>query len=423
MTMNKQNHPCFNDESRHTYSRIHLPVAPKCNIQCNYCSRKYDCMNESRPGVTSRVLSPRQALYYLDEAIRLTPEIAVVGIAGPGDPFANPEETMETLRLVRAKYPDMLLCVATNGLDVLPWIDELAALNVSHVTITINAIDPEIGKEIYAWVRYGKKMYRGAEAAKLLIGNQLEALTKLKAAGVTAKVNSIIIPGINDGHIITVAEHVAAIGADILNCLPYYNTKETIFENIAEPTAEQVSSIQLATSAYLPQMKHCARCRADAVGKIGALNSDALMQKLAEAATMPINPGECRPYIAVASLEGVLVNQHLGEADHFLIYGTDDSGRSLLVDSRRAPEPGGGKERWKELAKLLGDCRTLLVNGAGNAPKEVLLASGLEVLVLEGMIDEAVSALYNGQDLKHLMKSNQIHVCKASCSGTGGGCG
>ena len=193
--MKIENHPCFNDASGHTFGRIHLPIAPKCNIQCNYCNRKFDCMNENRPGVTSKILSPKQAMHYLDQAMTLSPNIAVVGIAGPGDPFANPDESMETLRLVRAKYPEMLLCVATNGLDLPPCIDELAALQVSHVTLTINAIDPEIGAGIYSWARYNKKMYRGIDAAMLLIANQLESLKKLKEAGVTAKVNSIIIPG------------------------------------------------------------------------------------------------------------------------------------------------------------------------------------------------------------------------------------
>ncbi len=51
-------HPCFNEEAKHTSARVHLPVAPKCNIQCNYCNRKFDCVNESRPGVTSSVLAP-----------------------------------------------------------------------------------------------------------------------------------------------------------------------------------------------------------------------------------------------------------------------------------------------------------------------------------------------------------------------------
>jgi nitrogen fixation protein NifB len=423
MTLNIQNHPCFNDTSRHKFGRIHLPVAPKCNIQCNYCNRKYDCMNENRPGVSSKVLSPKQALFYLDNALKLSPNISVVGIAGPGDPFANPEETMETLRLVREKYPEMLLCVATNGLDVLPYIEELAELQVSHVTLTINAIDPEIGQEIYAWVRYQKRMYRDRQAAELLLENQLAALQKLKRLGVTAKVNSIIIPGVNDQHVIEVARQVASMGADILNALPYYNTTETVFENIPEPDPLMVKEIQEEAGKLLPQMKHCARCRADAVGIIGEINSEEMMQKLAEAALMPKNPEEHRPYIAVASLEGVLINQHLGEADRFLVYALDEKNKSCtLVDSRPAPPPGGGKDRWEALASRLADCRALLVNSAGGSPQSVLNARGIEVMAMEGVIEEAVYGLFTGQNMKHLMKNTLGHVCKSGCSGTGNGC-
>jgi nitrogen fixation protein NifB len=424
MTLNIRNHPCFNDSSRHKYGRIHLPVAPKCNIQCNYCNRKFDCMNENRPGVTSRVLSPKQALYYLDQALQLSPDIAVVGIAGPGDPFANPDETMETLRLVRQNHPDMLLCVATNGLDVLPYIEELAELKVSHVTLTINAIDPEIGAEIYAWVRYQKRMYRDLQGAQLLLENQLAALQKLKRFGVTAKVNTIIIPGINDTHVVEVARQVAAMGADILNCLPYYHTTETVFENIPEPDTVMVTEIQEEAGKLLPQMKHCARCRADAVGIIGEINSEAIMEKMAEAANMPKNPEEHRPFISVASLEGVLINQHLGEADRFLVYALDREGRSCsLVDSRKAPPPGGGQARWESLAEVLADCRALLVNSAGDSPVRVLTARGISVMSIEGVIEEAVYGVFTGQNLRHLMKSSQIHACKSGCSGTGNGCG
>jgi nitrogen fixation protein NifB len=63
------------------------------------------------------------------------------------------------------------------------------------------------------------------------------------------------------------------------------------------------------------------------------------------------------------------------------------------------------------------------VNGAGDSPTKVLNANGIEVMVLEGMIEDAVSGVFNGLSLKHLMKSSQIHACGTSCTGTGGGCG
>ena len=424
MTLSIDKHPCFNDDSRHTFGRIHLPVAPKCNIQCNYCSRKFDCMNENRPGVTSRVLSPHQALQYLERALELSPNISVVGIAGPGDPFANPEETMETLRLVRREYPEMLLCVATNGLNVLPYIEELAELEVSHVTLTINAVDPEIGAEVYAWVRHGKKVYRDQNAARVLLENQLEALRTLKAKGVTAKVNSIIMPGINDRHVTEVAKKVSELGADIFNALPYYRTEETVFENIPEPHPELVSAIQKETAQYLPQMKHCSRCRADAVGIIGQDNNDAIMKQLKEAADLPRIPSEDRPYVAVASMEGVLINQHLGEADRFLIYAMDDDTvRPVLVETRPAPPPGGGTMRWEAVASLLLDCRALLVNGAGDSPKKVLNGNGMDVYTLDGLIEEGVSGVFTGKDMSRMTRISQMHACKTSCSGTGNGCG
>lgn len=179
--LNLASHPCFNVEVKGECGRVHLPVAPKCNILCNYCNRKHDCVNESRPGVTSAVLTPEQGISYLEQVLAREPRITVAGLASPGDPFANPRETMETLHLVRERFPNLLLCLATNGLGLPPYIQELADLQVSHVSITVNAVDPEIGRRIYSWVRNGKVVYRGLEAAKLLLSRQLEATAGVQA--------------------------------------------------------------------------------------------------------------------------------------------------------------------------------------------------------------------------------------------------
>ena len=60
------NHPCFSKKASAAYGRVHLPVAPHCNIQCNFCNRIYDCANENRPGVTGRVQSPDEAALYVE---------------------------------------------------------------------------------------------------------------------------------------------------------------------------------------------------------------------------------------------------------------------------------------------------------------------------------------------------------------------
>ena len=193
-----ERHPCFNAKVKGQYGRVHLPVAPKCNIKCNYCNRKYDCVNESRPGVTSTVLSPYQALEYMEKVLEKEPRITVAGIAGPGDPFANADETLTTMRLIRNRFPDLILCLASNGMNLAPYAEEIAAIGVSHVTVTINAVDPAISAKIYSWVRDGKMVYRGQQGAALLLARQLESVRLLKQHGVTVKVNTIVIPGVND---------------------------------------------------------------------------------------------------------------------------------------------------------------------------------------------------------------------------------
>ncbi len=435
MDINSVNHPCFNAKARKQFGRVHLPVAPRCNIQCRFCDRKFDCVNESRPGVTSGVLSPYQALVYLEHVFEAKKNISVVGIAGPGDPFANPEQTMETLRLVRHTYPEILLCLATNGLGIAPYIDELAELETGHVTVTVNAVDPAVGAKVYAWVRDGKRVVGPDEGAALLIERQLSAIKALKEAGIMVKVNSIMIPGVNDHHIADVAKKVSEFGVDIFNCLPYHENKESAFAHIKEPSKAAVNAVRKEAGVYIRQMTHCARCRADAVGCLGEEPNTDLMDKLKACERMPKvpdslweNPTESckvtdssRPFVAVASMEGFLVNQHLGEAGELMIFGKQEGGY-VHMDTRATPATGSGTGRWTALAEILSDCSTLFVSGIGEAPKREMIRAGIDVHVIEGLIDEALAIVYQGKSLNAMVKRTP-KKCGEECSGMGMGCG
>ncbi len=419
MRLEIDRHPCFNVKVKGECGRIHLPIAPACNIKCNYCNRKYDCVNESRPGVTSAVLTPAQALSYLERVMEREPSITVVGIAGPGDPMANAEETLETLRLVRSRFPKMLFCLASNGLGLPAHVDDLAGLGVTHVTVTINAVDSTIAGKIYSWVRDGKVIYRGAKAAELLLSRQLEAVKALKAKGIQVKVNTIVIPGINDEHVIDVARTVADLGVDILNCMPVYPNADTPFENVPEPTHDQMAAIRSAAGELLPQMHHCTRCRADAVGLLDDDRTADFQETMAEcAAEQPFLPE--RPYAAVATLEGMLVNQHLGEAYRLQIWEPNGEG-FRMVEERSAPEPGGGVRRWMDLAEVLKDCRAVLVSGIGDNPRAVLTRAGVVPIEMSGFIEEGLEAVYGGRNFIALRKRRT--QCGAGCSGGGTGCG
>jgi nitrogen fixation protein NifB len=421
-----EKHPCYNANGKHLFARIHLPVAPRCNIQCNYCNRKFDCVNESRPGVTSQILPPAQAVAYLREMKEKVPSIEVVGIAGPGDPFANPYETMETLRLVREAYPDIMLCLASNGLHIGPYIDEIAALEVSHVTITINAVDAAIGALVYKWVRDGSKPVRGEEGAALMIERQLDAVARLASLGVLVKVNSIIIPGVNDRHIPDIAREVRKRGAMLMNCIPLVPVEETGFAHLSEPDAIMIARTRLLAGENLNQMTHCARCRADAVGLIDEDRSLDLAGTLEQFTNAPVVMDHNRPHIAVATREGMLVNLHLGEAEKVIIYGKvvpgDDCGDEYeITDVRQLPTRGNGDDRWKQMARDLSDCRAILVSAAGPRPRQILEDFGLPVVEMEGLIEEGLEALFSGQDIPSPLR-RRFSGCGSSCGGGGQGC-
>jgi nitrogen fixation protein NifB len=389
-------------------------------VQCNFCNRAYDCVNESRPGVSSGILSPAEASRYFDLALERNDRIAVAGIAGPGDPFANPEETLATLELIREKRPDMLLCVATNGLALPEHGERIGRLGLSHVTVTVNAVDPEIGALIYAWVRVGPKAYRGASGAELLLRRQTETVKLLKSLGITVKINTVIIPGVNDDHIEEIAASMAALGADLQNCIPLMPVRGTPFEHIEPPSAGRTQELREAAGAWLPQMTHCVRCRADASGFLGR-HDQAEAAALLEQAREP-GPRSGRPYLAAASREGLLVNCHLGEAEELWVAALEE-GRAVIRERRPVPRPGSGDRRWEALADALGDCFALLVGDCGPNPRRILERRGIRVLAGEGLISDMATPLLEGRGLPRIYRAVPEQCRRGSCSGKGMGCG
>ncbi len=259
-------HPCFSEKAHHKFGRIHLPVAPRCNIQCRYCIRKYDCANESRPGITSKVLSPREALERVRAVVNRNDNISVIGIAGPGDPLAN-EATFETMSAIRSEFPELILCVSTNGLLLIDKIEALMKAGVRSLTLTINAVTPGVAERIYSWVSYKGKKYAGKEAAKRIVANQWRGLRNAIDAGFIVKVNTVLIPGINDAEIPLIAWGAGKMGADIMNIMPLIPQAE--FADLPRPTRKMIEKKRSECSGRIPQMSHCRQCRADACGILG----------------------------------------------------------------------------------------------------------------------------------------------------------
>ncbi len=441
-------HPCYSEQAHRHFARLHLAVAPACNIQCHYCNRKYDCSNESRPGVVSELLTSEQAAQKALAVGAAIPHLAVVGVAGPGDPLANPERVFATFHELAEKAPDLTLCVSTNGLALPEQVEELVKYRIGHVTITINCVDPDIGARIYPWIFWNHRRIRGRKAAEILIAQQQKGLEMLVERGVLVKVNSVLIPGINDEHLHEVHRVVKAKGAFLHNIMPliarpehgaYYG-----LTGQAEPTAEQVRALQEACASEgggTGMMNHCQQCRADAVGmlgqdrgaeftldKVAAMPVDwqaalakrtavratierrlAMQTQFSKAANLTPLPTRRPPAtatqtlrMAVGSSDGQTIDAHFGHAREFLIYDVSPTGVRLVerrgID-RYCSGPTTCGDATPALAgaiQALRDCAVLLCARIGFEPWRPLEDAGIQPNSEHAMepISDALLAVY-----------------------------
>jgi len=440
------NHPCYSEQAHHYFARMHVAVAPACNIQCNYCNRKYDCANESRPGVVSEVMSPVQAVKKVMAVAATIPQMTVLGIAGPGDPLANPERTFQTFRELSEKAPDIKLCVSTNGLALPDCVEELSKHNIDHVTITINCVDPDVGARIYPWIFWQNRRIRGREAAEILIERQQRGLEMLTERGILVKVNSVMIPGINDEHLAEVSKVVKAKGAFLHNVMPLIAEAEhgTYYGVMGQrgPTHEELQKLQDACAGDMNMMRHCRQCRADAVGLLGEdrgqeftmdkiedmeIDYAAAMVKRAEvhaqiereleikqaasaarAELVAIQGARTdapatRPVLmAVATKGGGVINEHFGHASEFLIYEASPAGVRFIGHRKTTPyceggdTCGDGESALDQTLRVLKGCEVVLCSKIGYEPWQPLEAAGIAPNGEHAMepIEDAVAAVY-----------------------------
>ncbi|MGF6980160.1 nitrogen fixation protein NifB [Paraburkholderia sp. JPY465] len=412
-------HPCFSEEAHRHYARMHVAVAPACNIQCNYCNRKYDCSNESRPGVVSEKLTPEQAVNKVMAVAAKIPQLTVLGVAGPGDSLANPKRTFDTFRMLRERAPDIKLCLSTNGLALPDFVDEICSNAVEHVTITINMVDPNVGELIYPWIFWDHRRVRGKEASQILHERQMQGLEMLTARGVLTKINSVLIPGINDEHLIEVNSEVKKRGAFLHNIMPLISDAEhgTYFGLHGQrgPTASELMVVQDRCKGGATLMRHCRQCRADAVGLLSEDRRDEFKldgiddmetrsdanyrrehqrrvevqrnaQRDAKQTAMALVkasevPADLKVLIAVATKGGGRVNAHFGHVSEFQIFEVS-AGGAIFVGHRRVESYCRGghddEDRLPPLIHAISDCHAVLVAKVGLCPRKELSQAGIE---------------------------------------------
>ena len=376
-------HPCYSADAQHKFARLHLPVAPVCNISCNYCNRKFDCVNESRPGVTSELLGPERAAEKFAWVKGEVPNLSVVGIAGPGDALANWSHTRRTLELIRQQDPDVIFCLSTNGLMLPEYASELIELGIGHVTVTVNCIDPDIGAKLYRNITYHGVNYQGREGAQLLLDNQIAGIRQLVAGGVLVKINIVMVIGVNNLHIPEVVKKVKELGVFVTNIMPMIPAPGSAFQHLPQTSMREVNAMRDSCQTEIRQMRHCRQCRADAVGMLAEDRSAEFRMGAPRLEQVETHQPVKLYKIAVTSKHGKLVDLHFGHTSDFRVYQVEGDDFRLL-ENRQVPKYCTGttgcdeaEDNKEAIASALSDCDAVLTMRIGHHAQERLLRHGV----------------------------------------------
>lgn len=392
-------HPCYSSGA-HEFARMHIPVAPRCNISCNYCNRKFDCVNESRPGVTSEVLSPEEAFEKFLDVKEKMPNLRVVGIAGPGDALANIDNTRKSIKLIQSEDDKVIICLSTNGLLIPEYFNRIMKLGIKHVTITINTIRPEVGAKIYRYVYFEGRRYYGEEGASILIKNQLQGLKMLADAGVLCKVNIVMIKGVNDEYIEETVKHVKELGAVMTNIMPLIPAEGSKFQDKPLVSNHELTAMRKKCGEHLRQMYHCQQCRADAIGKLTEDRSiEFRKEKILVNEEEKVEDKKIR--LAVSSTTGTIIDQHFGHSKEFYIYEYTEN-KVKFLESRKVEKYCNGPEcetenKIEKIIGVLNDCQMVLSMRIGYEPKKKLMSNNIIPIetydIVENGILEAVKTV------------------------------
>lgn len=97
--------------------------------------------------------------------------------------------------------------------------------------------------------------------------------------------------------------------------------------------------------------------------------------------------------IAVASSDGISVDEHFGRAQRFLVYEMGDEGPVLLMERKVPPYSVGDKDhafdkdRFARVLAALDGCARVYVARIGERPAQELADAGVESVAYTGAIE------------------------------------
>lgn len=162
---------------------LRLSVTDQCSFRCPYCLPA-ERFPANHPWLSAdRLLTFDHWLTAVGALRRLG--LQRVKITG-GEPLQRPG--LEALiGALKDRWPDLGVSLVTNGLHLLPLVPRLRAAGLDGVTVSLDAVDPQV---------YGDMTGTGRR-----IGPVLEAIETVRQTWGRAKVNTVLVRGRNEGQV------------------------------------------------------------------------------------------------------------------------------------------------------------------------------------------------------------------------------
>jgi nitrogen fixation protein NifB len=202
-------HSCSEKVVHFKFNRLNLCLESESNVGCNYCDSTMDA--------SIKASNAEEAIELIRDAAHTRIHVCESSNYPQLATHYATDATFKVLRMVKAEFPYFTQGVKTNGLLLPRKLHRLKDLGVSAVTVTVNAVDSEVGSELYSYVRLNGKTVRGADAFEVLSINQLEGIRNAVDAGLIVKVKAACIRGVNSAHLVDVARTVRTLGAYEIN--------------------------------------------------------------------------------------------------------------------------------------------------------------------------------------------------------------
>lgn len=217
-------------------------------------------------------MSADDAVQTAKKELNRRPNLRIVAVAGPGEPLAN-AATFEALSGLLKDRHRVHFCLSTNGVLLSDSVDRLVELRVDSLSVSMSTSNPATAAAIYEWANIRGKRMTGIGMGKAIVGTQVAGIRRAANAGIHVKINSVLIPGVNNGDIASLAEAAARAGAELQNIIPLVPCGSMLTRR--PPSFMEQEQARAEAREYINQFCGCQKCRADVVGIPG---NDTILQ-------------------------------------------------------------------------------------------------------------------------------------------------